>query len=107
MIDQKEITQRIREERRIRGLSQDRLGALVNVDGAYISKLESNRKGLSLNMIADLANAFNVTTDYLIFGIESPQDVFSALLKGCNEKEKRIIYENVHALKRILLSNRS
>jgi len=107
MINQKEITQRIREERRMRGISQYKLGAKLGVDNTYISKLESNKKNVSLNMLADIATALNVSTDYLIFGAESQRNVFSAILEGCNDKEKRIIYENINALKRILVRNRS
>ena len=110
MIDERSIAKRIREERRKAGISQDCLGKKLGVDGFYISKLENNKKGLSLNMIAEISNALHVSADYLIFGNELRNDCSEGkttnVLHGCSDNERQIIYEAVCALKRILINNR-
>jgi transcriptional regulator with XRE-family HTH domain len=110
MIDERSIAKRIREERRKAGISQDCLGKKLGVDGFYISKLENNKKGLSLNMIAEISKALHVSADYLIFGNELRNDCAEGktanVLHGCSDNERQIIYEAVCALKQILINNR-
>lgn len=110
MIDESSIAKRIREERRKASISQDCLGKRLGVDGFYISKLENNKKGLSLNMIAEISKALHVSADYLIFGKSFRKDdleeKLAAVLYGCSDNERQIVYEAVCALKRILINNR-
>ncbi len=110
MIDERSIAKRIREERRKAGISQDCLGKRLGVDGFYISKLENNKKGLSLNMIAEISKALHVSADYLIFGNgirnDFPEGRTANVLHGCSDNERQIIYEAVCALKQILINNR-
>lgn len=110
MIDERSIARRIREERRKAGISQDCLGKKLGVDGFYISKLENNKKGLSLNMIAEISKALNVSADYLIFGNDlrkdGLEDKLATVLHGCSDNERKVLYEAICALKRILINNR-
>ena len=86
--------------------THDKLG----VDGFYISKLENNKKGLSLNMIAEISKALHVSADYLIFGNDlrkdGLEDKFATVLHGCSDNERKVLYEAICALKRILINNR-
>lgn len=106
MIDQSSIATRIREERRRKDVSQESLAAEIGVSASYMNKLEHNKKGISLNMLAEIAIALDVSADYLIFGNRFEQEAYHSVFYGCNEKERQIIREVLSAIKCILIKNR-
>lgn len=57
---------RIRSERRKMGLSQDALAEKLDMNRANISNYESGRTIPPGNILVDLANIFEVETDYLL-----------------------------------------
>ena len=57
---------RIRQARKRMKLTQSQLGALVDVDGKYISKIECASTCVGLSLLVDLANALHVSTDELL-----------------------------------------
>ena len=60
------ILKMIRKEK---GLSQSRLGTLVGLSKAVISKYENSISYPPYNVLIRFANVFNVSTDYLL-GVE-------------------------------------
>ena len=59
----------LREKRKEKGLSQSRLGALVGLSKALISKYENSVSYPPYNVLIRLASVFNVSTDCLL-GVE-------------------------------------
>lgn len=57
------VLRRFREEK---DLSQEELAALVDVSPSHISRMESDLKIPSLEMVLRLANALNIEPDELI-----------------------------------------
>ena len=57
---------RIKELRKEFGLSQVELAAQMEVTKQTISNWENENIQPSIDMLVDLANVFNVTTDYLL-----------------------------------------
>ena len=57
---------RIKELRKEFGLSQVELAARMEVTKQTISNWENENIQPSIDMLVDLANVFNVTTDYLL-----------------------------------------
>lgn len=57
---------RIKQLREERGITQPALGKVLNVQGAAISKYESERIPLTSDTIKTLAEFFGVSTDYLL-----------------------------------------
>ena len=51
---------RLREVRRQRGISQEKLGDLARLDRTYVSSVERGRNNISLLNIAKLAHALGV-----------------------------------------------
>lgn len=51
---------RLREVRRRRGISQEKLGDLAGLDRTYVSSVERGRNNISLLNIARLAKALDV-----------------------------------------------
>ena len=57
---------RIREERQRARLTQEQLAELVGCNESYIGQIERGAKNPSLEIIVGIANALNVTVDYLL-----------------------------------------
>lgn len=57
---------RIRQLREARGMTQQELGKILNVQGAAISKYESGKIPLTVDTINKLTDVFEVSIDYLL-----------------------------------------
>ena len=64
------IADRILELRKVRGISQEELADKIGVSRQAVSKWESEQSVPELDKIVLLSNFFDVTTDYLLKGIE-------------------------------------
>jgi transcriptional regulator with XRE-family HTH domain len=60
------IGKRLKELRKAKGLNQQELGDLVNVTKVSICCYEKGTRTPNLETFQDLANVFNVSTDYLL-----------------------------------------
>jgi transcriptional regulator with XRE-family HTH domain len=66
---------RIRELRKKKGISQTQLGQEIGVSSKSISMIENGQNKPTVQQIEELSKFFDVTTDYLIFGIENTKDI--------------------------------
>lgn len=66
---------RIRELRKKKGISQTQLGQEIGVSSKSISMIENGQNKPTVQQIEALSKFFGVTTDYLLFGIESTKDI--------------------------------
>lgn len=57
---------RVRELRKSRGMNQETLAAFVGVSQQTISKIEKDVTCIGTDLLIQLANYFNVTTDYIL-----------------------------------------
>ena len=87
--------QRLKKIRKMIELSQDTLGAKLNVSKQYISNLEADRNLLNNEKLVSLLIDFNVNLNYLLGGIGEPfnpaqfEDVKDEILKEVEEMLKR------------------
>lgn len=56
---------KIKELRENKGLMQREVGSIINVDGAFISKIESGEKQISRHHLPTLSNYFSVNIEEL------------------------------------------
>lgn len=61
-----EFNQRLRDLRQDKDLSQAKLGEILNIQQAAISKYELGTLEPNLQMIIKICDFFQVTTDYLL-----------------------------------------
>ena len=59
---------RIRELRMAKKLDQIELAELLNISHGYISRIESGKKGCSVDLIIQISEIFGTSSDYLILG---------------------------------------
>lgn len=65
-IDYAQLGKKIKTVRCNRGLTQENLAELVGCNTSHISNIENNYTKLSLNVLLAIANALNVSIDYLL-----------------------------------------
>ncbi|MCI9625157.1 MAG: helix-turn-helix transcriptional regulator [Clostridia bacterium] len=81
------IGKRIKEERRKRQLTQERLAELVDVTPAFIGHIERGERSLSLITLIKISNCLGVTIDYLLSETIIPKD------EGIIEEFKNLIHD--------------
>lgn len=59
---------RIKEIRKSRGLTQERLAEKINVSPHYVYEIKRGLKTMSIYTLANVAEALNVSIDYLVSG---------------------------------------
>lgn len=64
------ISDRIQNLRKARGISQEELADIIGVSRQAVSKWESQQSTPELDKVIMLSDCFEVTTDYLLKGIE-------------------------------------
>ena len=60
--------ERIRKLRRERRLTQEQLAAMLNVSVEHLRKIELGKRGISIDLLLDLAAELDVSVDFLISG---------------------------------------
>ena len=60
--------ERIRQLRIKSGLTQEKVANLLNVDQSFYGRIETGKKGCSVDLFIQLSAFFGVSLDYLILG---------------------------------------
>ena len=66
--DMKECGKRIQQLRTQHGYTQDELARELHINRSMLSYVESGKKGLSVDLLAQLSLLFAVSLDYIILG---------------------------------------
>lgn len=105
--DYESMGQRIRGARMQHGLTQEELAEATELSASYLSHIETAKKKASVSAMISLANALNVSLDWLVYGdSHNVQGVIlheaQALLEDCSVKEQRAILEVLKVVKNVL-----
>lgn len=65
-IDFKALGNKLREIRNSKGLTQEYIATLANVNVSHISNIENNRVKISLQTLMLICNALDVTIDFVL-----------------------------------------
>ena len=80
-MDKSKIGSRIKEARVHSNFTQEKLAEKVNKGTTYISDIERGAKSPSLNLLVEIVNALNTSSDYI--------------LRGEVESGKKYIYDDI------------
>ncbi len=69
--DIKQSGERIRQLRIQSGYTQNELAEKLNIDQSFLSRIESGRKGCSVDLFVQFSELFHVSLDVLILGLET------------------------------------
>lgn len=61
---------RILKMRKKRGYTQEKLAELADISVQFLADIERGRKSMTLKTLRRIAAALNVTTDYIVNGLE-------------------------------------
>lgn len=67
-IDYKEIGKRIRAERRRQELTQEKLSEMADISESFLGHVERGGRILSVETLAKLANALNLSIEFIVCG---------------------------------------
>lgn len=67
-MDYKDLGARVRRQRQLLEWTQDRLAREIGVSTSFIGHVERGSRKASLETLVAIANALNVSTDYLLAG---------------------------------------
>lgn len=69
------VADRIQNLRKIKGISQEQLAEAIGVSRQAVSKWESEQSTPDLEKIVLMSDFFDVTTDYMLKGIEPTNEI--------------------------------
>ena len=103
-INYERMGERIRSFRIKKRMTQAVLAEIIEMEVAYICRIERAKQQPSLNALVKIANALGVTIDVLLFGNQPYDRVGYAsewqnIMEGCDADEKNIICSIAWALK--------
>lgn len=90
---------RIRQLRSQRKLSREKLVELSDISDRFIYDIENGKKGMSAETLYKFSKVFNVTSDYILFGVESEEDDLNSVVKALG----RLSNEDRDSVKKIIL----
>lgn len=73
-MNNKEIGQRIRSARMMRGLTQENLGNLLKISAQAVQKIESGCNQVNVEYLEIISNHLNVSVDYLVKGVKRTEN---------------------------------
>lgn len=101
------IGKHIREHRKRKHISQERLAEMIDVSPTSIGAIERAQKHPSLITLVKIANVLETTVDCLLVGnlhydTVQYQATIIELVQDCSSQERRIIYLLIESLKTAL-----
>ena len=95
-IDYTLIGQRIKEARKRKGLTQEKLAEEIDVAVAYVCRIE-NGNPINLKRIAQISRILDVPMEYLLTGIATKSNNYlskelAEILDKCSPEKQKLIY---------------
>ena len=93
-IDYKELGKRIRAERQKQELTQEKLAEMANISDSFMGHIERGGRTLSIETLAKLANALNLSIEYIVCGEYNyqpdmlPEEILDALNRMSGNQRK-------------------
>ena len=106
-IDFELIGERIRNERKKRGLTQEDLSYQIDMSVVYLSRIERGTSSINLKRLAQISTVLDVPLEKFITGVNTysghylDKDLYS-ILTQCSPTKQRLIYN----IAKIVLSSK-
>ena len=104
MLDYYKIGQRIRKSRKAQGYSQEQLAERVGISLPHMSHIETANTKLSLQVLADIAEALGVSADELL--TDAPerrrteaQEEVARVLDECDPRQAKAMARMIRSIK--------
>lgn len=109
-IDYHKLGDRIKQYRKMRGLSQEELAEITNSSKNHIGYVETAKRSVSLVMLVRIANALNVSVEDLLFDslkmVNSGVVVrFNQVLSRCSAEKADMLFDILKSIELVLLKH--
>lgn len=102
--DVSEVANRIKEIRKSRNITQEKIAELLNLSENQIYKIESGKSGCTLDNVIIISEVLNVSIDYLLLGknqdlqMSSNVEKLIYLLSECPEEQVEFVNKIVNTI---------
>lgn len=98
MIDYKIIGERLKEARKTKGVTQDKLCKELGFSVAFLSRIERGSSEISLKRLSQICDILGVSEGLILNGTNKDTDEYltidlKKILDKCNKEQKKLIYE--------------
>ena len=109
MIDYKQTGQRIRNQRKRIGLTQDALSEKIHITPSFYSQIETGTRKAGINTFVSISQELSVSLDYILgnnvscISAENFDDMeyqIFYLLKSLSTKEKKLLLDIITSFKK-------
>lgn len=105
------ISNRIKELRIQKGLTQTALSELAGISSQYLCQVENGKKSISLSVLLSIAQGLDVGLDEFFYGNNKASTYeydreFKELLSDCSYGERKILCEILRGMKSTLRNNK-
>ncbi len=85
-----DVGNRILTLRRDRGYSREKLSELADISAQFLADIEKGNKSMTVATLRKLSSALNVSTDYIVYGIEKKSRIYevASIVDGLPEDEQ-------------------
>jgi len=107
-LDYKLLGKRIKQVRKMKTLSQNALAEKAGLTPNFIAKIEGNNTSISLKTLVNIANALEISLDYLMLndvsmlkqGKKTSTDLFiDNMLKNFSESDKELLIDMINVFR--------
>ncbi|MDR1674350.1 MAG: helix-turn-helix domain-containing protein [Oscillospiraceae bacterium] len=104
ILDYKILGLRIKEMRKLKGLTQEQLAEMTDLSANFIAKIESNNSTVSLISLVKIANILDSSIDYLLCntgssGAGETDILINNMLKTFDEQDKSLLINIIREIK--------
>ncbi|MDD3334286.1 MAG: helix-turn-helix transcriptional regulator [Eubacteriales bacterium] len=96
-MDYVDMGSRVRKQRQAMGLTQEELAEKINVSTSFIGHVERGSRKGSMDTVVALANALNVSMDYLL-SASLNNNGLGPMPQGLSKKQKDVMHEILSTL---------
>ena len=88
-----EIGARIKEQRKAQGLTREGLSTLTGYSVSFLQEIERGRSGLSSESMKRISQALNVSADFLLNGVSTPNALADSIAKKLDDLDhEKLLY---------------
>lgn len=103
-VDYVALGRRIKNKRLENNLTQEKLGEICDLSAAHIGHIERGTRILSVEVLFKIAQALNVSIDYLLFDSVENNNVLNSLASILKDSDKNKVVNFLNAV-RVLAEN--
>ena len=100
-INHRKLAMRIKEVRKRKGITQEKLGQLTGLTANFLARIESHNSKCSLSTLVKICVVLETSTDYLLQDSLKLPDNQIFNITALNETEKKFVANTIRGIKEI------